>query len=106
MSRQLLCVDCALRRLPAGTRRIQERSEEGEPAEYQRLVVGVAKAPNPETHVITVNEAVYPLDPSFYICDDCNAAIRPGDRCAGWTVWLEWMEEPPEWEGDFLEERG
>lgn len=101
MSFQLLCLSCAQEYMPAGTRQILARSEE-EPAEYQRLVMGVANKPNPATHVITVNAATFPLDPSFYICDHCNVAIKPGDRCAGWTVWAEHMLEPPAWEGEYL----
>jgi hypothetical protein len=106
--RKIWCAKCAKEKEP-GTRQIYERSEFGEPAEYERVVFGRALKPKPKQRLGFIgklgdpNPATVPLDMSHYDCDNCNARIRPGEPCAAWTVWTENQPEPEAWEAEFLE---
>jgi len=102
MSRWILCADCLKKHLPEGTRQILERSRFGKPAEYQRLKIGVAGVPKPEQRYITVNNRKVGLDMHTYSCDDCNAEIKPGDTCAGWSVWTENQNPIAPWEQEYF----
>lgn len=99
--RELWCDECGKRKEP-GTRMVLEATLEGEPAEYERVVKGAARHPKPEERVVYVNNAAIPLDKDFYICDHCNAEIRPGTRAVTWTVWADGQLEPEPWEQEYL----
>lgn len=102
MSRQVWCSECAKDKQP-GTRKVLETSEWGEPAEYERVVKGVTRRPQPEQRYIVVNGIREPLSLVYYDCDSCGKAIFPGQPAATWTVWKDGMEEPSEWENEFLQ---
>lgn len=84
------CAKCAKDK-QAGTRKVFEASVWGEPAEYERVVKGIARAPRAEQRVVFINRAAYPMSQGQYDCDNC------------WTVWLDGMEEPAAWENEYLE---
>ncbi len=98
----VLCGECVKKKEP-GTRLIYERSEIGEPAEFQRVTVGTARRPKAEQRYIKVNNEKTDLDLGYYNCDTCNAEIRPGDLCGAWTVWTEETGPIAFWEGEYLE---
>lgn len=100
--REILCKECTKKHLPEGTRKIYERSKLGEPAEYQRLIVGRALIPSFTQRTVLINNHPTLLDLTFYNCDDCNKEIRPGDECSCWSVWTEEQEPTPEWESRFI----
>jgi hypothetical protein len=101
--RDVLCIKCAQKHLPTGTRQIYPRSALGEPAEFQRLVLGKAKQPTQENRYIAVDGVKDLLDTSFWNCDTCNAEIRPGEPCACWSVWREDMQPIGPWEDQYIE---
>lgn len=100
--RWLLCQNCLKNHLPAGSRQILAQSREGEPAEYQRLTLGTAGQPKTEQRFMEVNGVRFPMGLAFYNCDSCDGEIKPGDSCAGWTVWVEGQAEPKPWEYEFF----
>lgn len=102
MMKRMWCAECGKDKQP-GTRQVFERSEWGEPAEYERVVKGQARKPQAEQRVMFFNGAPIPLAEQHYDCDNCGEPIRPGDPAMTWTVWTEMMEEPAEWESQFLE---
>jgi hypothetical protein len=73
-----------------------------EPAEYARVVRGLARTPTPEQRLAFVNGAPIPFEPGQFECDSCNAVIKAGDPAVAVTVWLEGRQEPPAWEPDYL----
>jgi len=101
MSFHLICPNCAQCYLPEGTRLIFSRTE-FEPAEFQRLVTGLAKTPTKEQRQMKVMGEWIALDSSCYECDFCNTKILPGSKCAALTVWLDTQKEPKHWEDDFI----
>jgi hypothetical protein len=84
-------------------RKILERSDIGEPAEFQRVVLGIARTPTPDQRWIAVNGVKEPLPLHPYNCDGCNAEIKPGEECGAWSVWTEDMKEVPRWEDQYIE---
>jgi hypothetical protein len=108
MSRQVLCARCAKWHEPAGTRMVLERlkgtdGDPDAPAEFQRLTFGAAKPPRVEQRVAYINGVPYPMDMDHFDCDQCMAPIKPGDRCAAWTVWSEETGPVAEWESEYME---
>lgn len=101
-ARRIICESCAQKHLPAGERQIYARSAIGEPPEFQRLVVGVAKSPNPADRVIYVNGQPFNLPEGHFNCDQCDAVIEPGDMCAARTFWCEGQDKAEGWESDFI----
>ena len=109
----LLCQHCLTAYLPKGRRQVLATGQHGEPAEMQRLTVGIARAPQPSQRYVEIaprgsdgqptQVERIALDLSHYDCDECNAPIRPGDRCAAHTVWLAWRPEPAPWEQEYLD---
>ena len=99
--RRVLCYACGMKYPPVGTRQIYEASN-GEPAEFQRLIAGLAKQPQKAQRTIHINGIPEELSPEFYECDNCSAHIKRGDRCFAWSVWNEFMEEIPKWEHEYL----
>lgn len=102
MSRQVWCSECAKDKHP-GTRKVFDESEWGEPAEYERVVKGRARKPHAAQRYLLVNAVRHPLSLDAFDCDNCGSRIAPGAEAATWTVWSEDMEEPPEWESEYLE---
>lgn len=104
MSRQLLCLDCAERKLPEGTRLITKASAEtGEPAEYARLVMGRARPPAPQNRWFSVNNKRFPLSLAQWECDICGKAIYAGERCGCRSIWVQGQPAIPAWEAEYLE---
>lgn len=82
MSQRLVCPGCALR--PKNFRgEILAASEIGEPAEWARVVHGVARQ-------------------ATWVCDQCGQRIVTGQRAACETVWLAGQPEPAAWEVEYL----
>lgn len=102
--RYLICERCYTPRLPDGIRMVLTATPYEE-AEWQRLTVGIAKQPLPQNRWMKVNDTVLPLPLEFFTCDSCNARIYPGDKAAGWSVWLESRQPPPAWEEEFIDVR-
>ena len=103
MSRQLLCASCGHGKA-AGVRTFFERSDLGEPAEYGRVVWGVARRPDTSQRVMTVNGAPIQLPGDVYDCDGCGCAIRPGERACAQSIWTERQTPVPAWERAYLME--
>ncbi len=101
--RRILCYACGTKYLPVGTRQTHEASTE-EPAEFQRLIAGVAKQPQQTQRTITINGVPMKLTLEYYECDNCAAHIKHGDRCFAWSVWNECMSPVPKWEHEYLTE--
>jgi hypothetical protein len=99
--RHLLCQKCAARYLPEGTREVFKRTR-FEPAEFQRLTVGIAGKPTAEQRTIFVNGDPIPQSLDFFECDECNAQINPGEQCAARTVWREDQGEIGKWEQEYF----
>lgn len=97
MTRYLNCAECGENK-EAGTRMLNGY----EPAEYERVTWGMAKQPMRKQRTIRVNGEPILMDMTGYTCDWCNAEIKPGDRCYGWTVWAEGQQEPVMWEDAYL----
>jgi hypothetical protein len=100
--RHLLCEACG-KDTPEGRRLVFEATPY-EPAEWQRVVRGVARTPRPEQRVIYVNGEPFPQTPGQYECDRCNAPIAPGQPATCQTVWRADQAEPPAWEDEYLAE--
>lgn len=105
--RWIVCTACAQRKEPAGTREILARSPEGEPAEFQRLIYGIAKSPQlSQRRVVITRQAItetHQMDISYYNCDSCNLIIHPGQLCACWSVWTDEQEPTAAWESEYIE---
>lgn len=99
--RNVLCETCMQERGPSGTRQIFAGGFE--PAEYERVLRGVAKAPQSSQRYIKVNDERRDLPVEFYNCDSCNAEIRAGDRCGTWTVWTDVTGPIGDWEQEYIE---
>ncbi len=97
----MLCDDCMENKQP-GTRLLLAKSPIGQPAEYERVVRGIAKVPNPKDRYVQVNGVKHPLPPDHFDCDNCGAEIKPGDKAGTWTVWTE-GRPIREWEHEYLE---
>jgi hypothetical protein len=100
--RYVLCGECVDKKKP-GLRLTYERSELGEPAEWEYVMVGRARQPKAEQRYIAINGEKTYLSPAFYNCDTCNAEIRPGQRCGTWTVWTEETGPVTAWEHEYIE---
>lgn len=100
-SRRVLCESCTEKKMPAGEREIYARCDEG-PAEFQRLIVGVAKMPTAVSRFMTVNGKRIFLPPDQFDCDQCSAAIKPGDKCSAQTIWCEGQDKIEGWEEEFI----
>jgi len=105
--RHVLCGKCLDdKHKQPGTRLIYPRSDIGEPAEYERVMIGVAKTPQASQRYIAINGVKETLPLDVYNCDSCNADIRPGERTGTWTVWTEETGEPIPWESEYIESAG
>lgn len=97
--RRLLCKDCA------ASKKAGER--EAYPGQFERVVFGIAGSPTRDQRTTYVNGKPQPvMDMGFYNCDDCNAPIRPGDRCCAWSVWTSYRDEPAGWEQRYFQPGG
>lgn len=101
MSRHLLCAECSDGKI-AGSRQIMARSDLGEPAEFERVVFGIAIPPLPHNRILRVNGEPFPLPPDQYECDDCSAVIKPGDKACARSIWTSEMNPVPPWEHEYL----
>ncbi len=99
--RHLNCVKCSEGK-EAGVRMLYAQSGP-DPAEYERVTWGIAKQPTQQQRTVVINGEPILMDTVAFNCDCCNAQIKPGDRCYGWTVWLGGQREPQLWESEFLE---
>ncbi len=99
--RHLLCAAC-VKDKPVGTRQIYAPSISGEPAEFERVVVGTARTPLRSQRYIKVNDKREDLSLDFYNCDLCHAEIRPGDPCGTHTVWTEHTGPIVPWEHEYM----
>ena len=100
--RHVRCEEC-MKGKAAGKREIYARSPIGEPSEIERVMLGVAKTPDPAQRYMLVNGDRHELPPDIYNCDGCGRVIKPGEKCGTWTVWTESQREPPAWESEFIE---
>jgi hypothetical protein len=98
----IICKTCLSER-QIGNRKLRDRSPIGEPAEFERVSMGVAKQPKPEQRFMTVNEERVELAPDIFNCDSCNTEIRQSEQCGAWTVWTDEQNEPPMWEAEYME---
>jgi hypothetical protein len=109
--RHVLCGKCAKGKI-AGTQLAFAAGSEG-PAEYERVVFGLARQPTPDQRTISIgggdtiadayaNTQPLALRPGVYNCDMCNREIHPGERICCYSAWLADHEIPP-WEDDYLE---
>lgn len=76
-SRQLLCPPCA-----ANMKRISERPDIVAEGESVRFVFGTSRGD--------------------YVCDDCNADLGPGKRCAATTLYARGQAQLGPWEPDYV----
>lgn len=75
----------------------------GEPAEWVRVIHGIARPPRPATRMMYINGDPLPLPLDAYECDNCNVAIYPGDVASCVTMWQPPRQpEPPRWEEAYL----
>lgn len=102
MSRHLICNECVQNYLPEGTRKIYERSKFGEPEEFQRLVLGIAKNPSQDQRFILINDERTDLSTDYYECDFCSKEIYPREKCGALSIWTELTQETPQWEEEYL----
>jgi len=101
--RQALCAGCG-KQYETGTREIYAKNDIGEPAEWARVMRGLANTPTPRQRTMTVNGAAFPLPIEHFDCDFCGTALMPGTPIVCVTVWQpERQQEPPIWETDYLE---
>lgn len=99
--RVLLCAECGKRKKPG--ERIIPASADG-PAEYERVVFGMARQPLASQRVIDVvtdhvQRLTLPND--YHNCDACNREIRPGDRCCAHSACIASGVLAP-WEDEYL----
>lgn len=99
--RQLQCENCAGDKLKAGRREAMAATKM-EPAEWERVVWGVARIPTEAQRTAYFNGSPVGMSLAQFDCDYCSAAIVPGQRVAAWTVWKEGDPEPPAWEDEYL----
>lgn len=100
--RHILCAKCMEGKTP-GTRQTHARSDIGEPAEFERVVAGIAKKPRQIQRMISVNGVCSYLSLEFFNCDRCDGEIRPGDKAGAITAWTEATVLIAEWEREYLE---
>lgn len=100
--RHLCCEKCIENRQP-GTRMVYPVSEIGEPAEYERVVIGIARVPKTEQRWMSINGQREELPIDHYDCDFCGGEIKPGQKAGARSMWTDHMSEIPEWESEYLE---
>ncbi len=100
--RRLLCKDC-IKGKESGTRQILPRTNLGEPAEFERVVRGVARTPKSNQRYIEINGEKHILPDDHYDCDNCGSEIKPGEPCGAWSVWTEEQGGIVEWEAAYVE---
>jgi hypothetical protein len=100
MSRQLLCETCGAK-YEQGVHCLYEATPD-EPAEWARVVKGLAKTPTREQMTIWVNGVPEQLDPAAYLCDLCGESVGPGEPAVALTIWLGGTEQPAVWERDYV----
>ncbi len=103
--RQLLCRACGWDQAP-GRRMLLGRGALDEPAEYERVVRGLALRPAAEQRIVRVNDEAFQLGVEAYDCDRCSVHIAPGDSAVAWTVWRSDQLEPGAWEHEYLTVEG
>jgi hypothetical protein len=99
--RQVLCSGCG-QPWRDGTYEALPASRDGEPAEWARVVRGLAGQPQASQRTIKVNDTAYPLPLTHYNCDGCDQPIVPGEPLVCVTVWMAGRPEPPTWETAYL----
>ena len=104
--RHLLCEECgedttANGPRKEGTRILYPASIEG-PAEYERVVWGVARTPQLSQRVIYMNGAPQQLTTDEYTCDRCGNSILPGAWCCAWSVWTDLRSVIEPWEAEYM----
>jgi hypothetical protein len=99
--RHILCEGCAGKHSGEG-RRMLLAATAFEPAEYERIMVGIARTPTPDQRVMTIGTEAMKLAPGYFNCDDCNERIMPGEPATARTVWVA-DREPAPWEHEFLD---
>lgn len=99
--RHLYCERCGERFPGEGVRELFARSQY-EPAEYGRVVRGLARTPTPQQRTAFVNGVPLPLAAGQFECDFCNTTITPGAPVVAITAWREDQQEPPAWEQDYV----
>jgi len=102
MSQKLLCDECGSKYEPTLKKEVYARSD-FEPAEYIRVIKGIAKIPTREQRMMYINGEPLPLDMDGYDCDMCHAKIMPDDKATCLTIWTERRPTPALWEKDFIQ---
>ena len=108
LGRQILCAECGTRMgKQNGTRCLRQRTiatadDPAEPGEFERVLWGKANTPRAEERKMRINDRVVPLPVTHYLCDGCNAPIKPGEHCMAWSLWTDQMPTPAPWEGEYL----
>jgi hypothetical protein len=100
---RLHCKDCGRAKVSSNKRLILSRTDQGEPAKFERVTRGVAKRPNPKNRILYVNGIPQQLSLNYFNCDSCGRPIYPGEKCVAISIWTELMPEPEYWESDYLE---
>ena len=103
--RHVRCEQCGAGK-ETGTRMLYPASEIGEPAEYERVIWGVARTPQSDQRWMAINGDRKPLPLDHYNCDGCRRHIKPGERCFCWSIWTADRPEISEWESAYLEAPG
>jgi len=85
-----------------GTHLLYPRSPIGEPAEFERVMRGIAQMPTQDVRWMSVNGVKQNLPMDHWDCDGCGGPIKPGDRCGTWTVWTEEHGGIAPWEHAYL----
>ncbi len=107
MTRYAWCAECGKKYPEAATRLLlYPRSAAGEPAEYGRIVKGLAVTPSRSQRTMYINSVPHELSLSQFECDHCSAAILPGQPMTCLTIWHEDQPVPPAWESDYLQLNG
>ncbi len=100
--RHLLCRDCAKKKSP-GTRLLYPASESEGPAEYERVLHGIARTPTANNRWIAINGVRVQLPLDSFVCDICNAPIKPGDSCATHCVRTQTSRPIEPWEHEYIQ---
>ena len=100
--RHVRCEDCMKDKQP-GTRMIYPASDIGEPAEFERVLLGIARTPEAGQRWMSVNGERKPLPLQHFDCDGCGKPILPGETCGTWTVWTSDQGGIVPWEHEYLE---
>lgn len=87
-----------------GARKILEETTAGEPSEWARVRVGIAKLPTENLRTVRINGEPILMEIDHWDCDNCNASIHVGERAVCVSVWQPARRPaPPAWEVEYIE---